>query len=187
MADLDRILMTSTGLLERLGIPYALMGGIAVRIYGIPRPTYDIDFTIALDRARLPILFQSARDAGYTVPEEYVGGWIDQIAGMPLIKLRVYLHERGIDIDIFLAESPFQKELLARRREARLNDSTAWFVSPEDLILLKLIAGRPRDIADVDDILFTQGPLDQDYMRSWAHQLGVVASLEKALADMSGG
>src|SRR2546426_10085563 len=105
MTDLDRILMRTTDLFERLGVPYALMGGIAVRIYGIPRPTYDIDFTIALDRTHLPALFQGAADAGYTVPEEYTGGWVDQVAGMPLIKLRVYLQERGIDIDVFLAES----------------------------------------------------------------------------------
>jgi hypothetical protein len=187
MTDLERVLETTTGLFEQLGVPYALMGGIAVRTYGIPRPTYDIDFTIALERVDLPILFHKAREVGYTIPEEYTGGWVDQVAGMALIKLRVYLEERGIDIDIFLAESPFQKELLARRREGRLNDSIAWFVSPEDLILLKLLAGRPRDLADVGDILFTQGKLNQGYMRSWAERLGVLSALEEALSQFSGG
>ena len=40
-------------LFERLGIPSALIGGLAVSVYGIPRPTHDLDFTIALDRSRL--------------------------------------------------------------------------------------------------------------------------------------
>jgi hypothetical protein len=71
MTDLERVLETTTGLFEQLGVPYALMGGIAVRTYGIPRPTYDIDFTIALERVDLPILFHKAREVGYTIPEEY--------------------------------------------------------------------------------------------------------------------
>jgi ABC-type multidrug transport system fused ATPase/permease subunit len=55
-------------------------------------------------------------------------------------------------------------------------------VSPEDLILLKLIAARPRDLVDVGDVLFIQGSLDEDYMRCWAARLHVLAELEKALA-----
>ena len=36
------------------------MGGWAVRVYALPRPTYDIDFTIILDRDRLPALYAAA-------------------------------------------------------------------------------------------------------------------------------
>lgn len=45
MSDLTRALKDFTDLFDRLGTPYAVMGGIAVRVYGIPRPTYDVDFT----------------------------------------------------------------------------------------------------------------------------------------------
>ena len=40
--------------LDRLGIPYAVMGGLAVRVYAIPRFTNDVDLTISLDREKLP-------------------------------------------------------------------------------------------------------------------------------------
>ena len=40
-------------LFERLGIPSALIGGLAVSVHGIPRPTHDLDFTIALGEAAL--------------------------------------------------------------------------------------------------------------------------------------
>ena len=30
-------------LFDEMGIPYVVMGGIAVRVYGIPRPTHDVD------------------------------------------------------------------------------------------------------------------------------------------------
>ena len=42
--------------------------------------------------------------------------------------------------DLFLAECEFQKELLARRRQAKIDGGVVWMVSPEDLILLKLLA-----------------------------------------------
>jgi hypothetical protein len=32
---------------DEMRLPYALMGGLAVRVHGIPRPTYNIDFSVA--------------------------------------------------------------------------------------------------------------------------------------------
>jgi hypothetical protein len=87
-----------------------------------------------------------------------------------------------IDIDVFLAESKYQASLLARRRWMKLNGIEAWLVSPEDLVLLKLMANRPRDLVDVGDVLFVQGQLDIAYMREWADALGIQDRLETALA-----
>ena len=95
---------------------------------------------------------------------------------------RLFLEGRSIDIDIFLAESPYQQQLLARRRCEEIDGSPVWFVSPEDLVLLKLISYRPRDVADIADVLFTQGQLDENYLRQWAATLGVSARLDEALA-----
>jgi hypothetical protein len=102
---------------------------------------------------------------------------------MPLVKARLYLEGRGIDVDLFLAESRFQRQLLLHRRQEQLDDAPIWLVSPEDLILLKLLAGRPRDHADIGDILFTQGKLDEVYLRLWAKELGVITKLEQALTQ----
>jgi len=93
----------------------------------------------------------------------------------------MYLQDHGIDVDIFLAESKFQESLLARRQREDYEGRQIWFVSPEDLILLKLIAGRPRDLVDVQDVFFTQGQLDEAYLRRWAAALGVTERLEEAL------
>ena len=87
----------------------------------------------------------------------------------------------GVDIDIFLCETKFQKSYLARRMEISIGDKSLWVVTPEDLILLKLLASRPRDLLDVADILFTQGQLDESYMRTWAKTLGITDRLEQAL------
>jgi len=57
------------------------------------------------------------------------------------------------------------------------------FVSPEDLVLLKLIASRPRDLIDVHDILFTMGELDEQYLATWAERLEIVEALQDALGQ----
>ncbi len=102
---------------------------------------------------------------------------------MPVVKVHAYAENQALDIDLFPAETPDQKELLARRRQAQANGFQAWFVSPEDLILLKLVASRPRDLSDVADILFIQGKLDEGYLRRWAKELNVETRLEAALAE----
>jgi len=77
MKDLTQALSEIAGICESLSARYAVMGGIAVRIHGIPRPTHDVDFTVALDRERLSDFFQRAVDAGYTVASRICAvGWI---------------------------------------------------------------------------------------------------------------
>jgi hypothetical protein len=43
------------------------------------------------------------------------------------------------------------------------------------------ITGRPRDLLDIEDVLFMQGQLDETYMRRWAGPLGVADQLERML------
>lgn len=181
MTDLTEALFDIVDVLEELHAAYAIMGGIAVRVHGIPRPTHDVDFTMAVPRTTLPSFFQKAIAKGFTVPEAYESGCVDQVAGMPLVKLRMYLESHGVDVDMFLAESEFQQSLLTRRQTQDYAGRAICFVTPEDLILLKLIANRPRDLIDVGDILFVQGRLDESYMRKWADELGVRQQLEASL------
>ncbi|MCE9529958.1 MAG: nucleotidyltransferase [Planctomycetes bacterium] len=170
-------------LFERIGVPYALIGGIAVGAHGIPRPTHDLDFTISIERTRLPELFSAARELGYSVSDDYASGWVDSVAGMPLVRVRQWVIGKAIDIDLFLVESRFQESVIARRMKLDVEGRPAWVATPEDLILLKVVAGRPRDIGDIWDIVLGQGKLDDEYMRKWAVELNVLPLLEKTLAE----
>ena len=49
MKDIADSLFDFVRLLESLKLPYAIMGGFAVRVYGIPRSTQDIDITVLTD------------------------------------------------------------------------------------------------------------------------------------------
>jgi len=173
------------GIFNAMKIPYAVIGGLAVRAYGVPRPTYDVDVILAIPEDRLPELFDAVEAAGYTVPESYRKGWVDRIAEMPLVKFRIYrgTPEESVDVDLFLMTTAFQKSMMERRQLAEIEHiGRTWIVSPEDLILLKLIAGRHRDMGDIEDVRFMHGELDVNYMRPWAQELGVSEELEALLA-----
>jgi hypothetical protein len=185
MSNLADTLFSLVGILDELSVPYAILGGIAVRAYGVPRPTYDLDLTIAIERARLPELFARLGELDYSIPEPYERGWIDKVKELPLLKLRRYIRGQGLDVDLFLAEVEFLKQAMERRSKAEAEGRSLWLVSPEDLILLKLLAGRPRDLGDVTDVLFMQGDLDIQYLRRWAIPLGVGDELEHRLAEFS--
>jgi len=102
---------------------------------------------------------------------------------MPLVRMELFIGNKSIDIDLFLAESEFQFEVMRRRRREEMEGVAVWLVTPEDLIHLRLMSFRPRDVADIGDILFAQGQLDEDYMRTWADLMGTRSRLDQILAE----
>lgn len=180
MTPVEKLFRDLVGLLEECDMPYAVMGGIAVRAHGLPRPTYDVDVTVGVNRDALPGLFGKIEDLGYDVGDQYRGGWLDRVAEMPLFKASTFADGRPVVADIFVAENEFQASILDRRVRQTLDDLSAWFVSAEDLILLKLVADRIRDRSDVQDVFTMQLQLDDAYLDHWAEKLGVVDKLAAA-------
>lgn len=181
--SLDDVAREIVAFFDRLNIPHAIMGGMAVRLYAIPRPTFDVDFTVSIPRESLSALYAAAEQMGLVVPPEQLSGWVDSVHGLPVVKLQWYVGTQPIDVDLFIAESPFQRELLNRRQRHSGEGWEAWFVTPEDLILLKLLADRPKDRIDIADILFVQGTLDESYLRTWAAKIGVSERLDDLLGQ----
>ncbi len=180
----EDVLLEMVGLCESLSLNYTILGGLAVRVHGIPRPTYDVDFELTVDEAELANFFDTAEKMGYEVASPYRTGWRDVVGGMPLVKLKTWVEiGHAIDVDIFLNDTPFQASVMERRLKVPFSDKQLWFVTPEDLILLKLLANRPRDQGDISDVLFVQGQLDEAYMRAWAARLGVTDRLEFLLTQ----
>ena len=52
-------------------------------------------------------------------------------------------------------------------------------ITPEDLVLFKLVAWRPKDQGHLIDLLLVVGPLDDTYLATWADRLGVRDRLEE--------
>ena len=159
-----------------------LLGGLAVRLHAIPRPTYDIDLLVAVGAEDVGRLAAAAVAAGFVVPEEHVRGFVDRLAGLSKFSLAVPVGQRLVSADLFVLGSEYQRAAFARRVSVPGDGGAEWAVSVEDLLLHKLLAFRPRDQADIADLLLVAGPLDQVHLQLWAERLGVRDRLRSVLA-----
>jgi hypothetical protein len=94
---------------------------------------------------------------------------IDDAAGFA-VKHRVLLMKHapsGVNIDISLGLLPFEEELVARAGEQQVGDLRIRLPTPEDLIILKAVAGRPKDLEDIRSILEKSRGLDRSRITRW--------------------
>ncbi|MBI5366014.1 MAG: hypothetical protein HZA54_03170 [Planctomycetes bacterium] len=167
------------------GTECALIGGYAVATWGVPRATFDVDLLLPLEPGRLRAFFRACEARGFDIPEEYRAGWQDRIRDMPLVKVKLFQAGRAITVDVFPVTTEFQRSAFARRQTVALQelDRTVSIVTAADLILFKLLADRPKDRVDVQNVLAVQGVPDEAYLRQWAERLGLRDRLDRALSE----
>jgi hypothetical protein len=69
--------------------------------------------------------------------------------------------------DLIVAATDYELHAISRAREERLGSQLARVLAPEDVIVLKLIAGRAQDLADIEAILAAKPALDERYLETW--------------------
>jgi len=148
MLDLYEELKILVRGLQQAKIDYALCGGLALAVYGIPRATIDIDFLIMKDS--LPDVQSIAQRLGYTVkatPMEFAKGVID------IHRFSKIDSESGdlFSLD-FLLVTPEIDSVWQSRREVEWEDEKLWVVSREGLIALKSLRGSGQDLEDIQKL-----------------------------------
>lgn len=77
-------------------------------------------------------------------------------------------------VDLFLARSDFQIQIVNRSRSVKVDALTLNIISPEDLVLVKLLTGRTKDTEDIRQILVENADkLDFEYLNRCSNNLGV--------------
>ena len=142
-----------------------IIGGQAVLLYGEPRLTKDIDVTLGMGVAELNRLKAVLPRIGLEILVEDEVQFVEKTLVLPTRERR-----SGIRVDLILSFSPYEKGAIGRAKNIRLGKSEVKFASPEDVIIHKVIAGRPRDLEDVKTILLKNPGLDSAYIRKWLDQ-----------------
>jgi hypothetical protein len=174
--------------LERLGVPYSVVGSVASSAHGVARASIDADLVADLREPHVDPLVSALQEAYY----------VDRDAARDAVKRRSMFNAihlaTMLKVDIYvLTGRPFDRESFARRGPGALDPASPRqfaLATPEDTVVHKLEWFRDggevsdRQWADIVGVLRVQGDaLDLDYMRRWAAALGVEDLLERARLD----
>lgn len=134
-----------TEALNSAGIEYAVCGGWAMAVHGLPRATQDIDLLVLtkdLDR-----IFKLLEEFGF------------DIKGLPLnfdVEIRrvskISAEEKQlITVDLLLVNDSIE-DVWRDRQNLPWDEGATWVVSRDGLIKMKLLAGRKQDILDIEKL-----------------------------------
>lgn len=149
-------------LLDRYGGRGVLIGGIAVGFLGRPRLTVDLDAMFLASVRDIPRILELAMEEGIE-PRK-------QNAAEFAAKSRVLLlrHKNsGIGIDISLGIMALEEEIVERSVRHDAGALMVQLPTPEDLIILKAVAHRPKDLLDIQEIVDNNPILDIARIRRW--------------------
>lgn len=157
------------GFLNENAIPYMLTGSVAMSIYIVPRATKDIDFVVALqpeDIDKIAIRFS----AGYYCNKEAMADALRHKMLFNIIDAST-----GFKADFIpLNSTAYEQIKFGRRRETDFIGNQVYVISPEDLIVSKLVwiqeLQSAQQMIDIQNLLALEN-LDRDYIVNWTKQL----------------
>ena len=146
--DLSLLAAVSNDLTSH-GISHAVVGGMALAAHGIARATLDTDLLIVMAEPPNPDVWVRAKAMGAQV-ETRLGDAEDPFRAVVRIT-----HPTAGPVDVLVGKSQWQRDIIARAQPVFLLDSNVPVVSAADLVLLKLFAGGPQDLWDIQRLLTT--------------------------------
>jgi predicted nucleotidyltransferase len=157
----QRLLGKIAKALSTANVPYMIIGGQAVLLYGEPRLTKDIDLTVGVG-------LESLTKIRNVLLEIHLNPLVErEDFTIQTMVLPCQDSETGIRIDVIFSHSPYEQQALDRVRRINLEGIEVCFAGPEDVVIHKVIAGRPRDLEDVETILLKNLDLNKVYIANW--------------------
>lgn len=184
LRTLHRLLRDASTVLQT-PIHFALIGGLALSAWGVVRATQDVD--LLADSSPSPLRNLTLRGRLQRFLErrrcrvEWRVGEPDDPIPL-LLRLRLPRPAHDLTADILWAHKRWQREALSRKVTIRVSRFEVFVLHPEDLILMKLEAGGPQDLLDVEALL--SNPLQElsfRRLKQKASQLGLGTQLQRCL------
>jgi hypothetical protein len=152
--------LTLAASLEQYQVRYALIGGLAAGYRTHPRFTRDSDFLLDIPQLVLPKLLEDLERRGFEFDTlATIREWTQHHMGV--------LSFHGIRIDWLKPVIPAYAHIVDRATEETWLGQPIRIASAEGLILLKLLAFRPQDQADIATLVAAnRDTLDLDWIRA---------------------
>jgi hypothetical protein len=149
-----------------------LFGAQAVVVHGVPRLSADLDITLALEPDAPDRFAQDMQAAGFSLR-------VNDADFIARTRVMPFVHDAtGMPVDVVLAASGLEEDFQRRAVEMDIGGTRVPVIHVEDLIIAKILAGRPKDIDDVKNLWLVHGAsADRGRITQ------VLAMLEEALSQ----
>ena len=134
-------------------------------LYGEPRLTRDIDITLGVNIDSLDQILSAAQELSLKPLPEDINSFVRQTMVLPTLD-----ETTGIRVDFIFSYTPYEIGAIKRSQKVKIMDEEVNFTVPEDLIIHKIFAGRPRDLEDVRTVLLKNPDIDFSYIRKWLRE-----------------
>ena len=179
LAPLLTILRHLVAWLQAGKVQGVVIGGVAASLWGRPRLTRDVDALVLLEEGRWGEFLAAGAGHGF-LPRR-----ADALAFARETRVLLVRHgESGIDLDLVFGSLPFEKEAAIRAKWVDLGGVAIPLSSPEDLIIMKAVAHRPRDLEDIAAILAAQPGLNVRRVRRWLREFSGALEMPEILNDL---
>lgn len=146
-------------MLTAAGIAHAVGGALALGFYAAPRATFDVDLNIFVDADEPCNALDALRAGGVEIEP----GAVRTIAD----RGDLFVEHGGCRLDLFFSSIPLQHRAAQRTRQVELLGTSVPILSAEDMVVLKLLFNRHKDIVDIEHLVAAVGSeLDRAYVRS---------------------
>lgn len=165
--------------LEKKSVQGQVIGGVAASFLGRPRLTQDVDVLVLLDEDDWDDFLEEGKRYGF-IPRR-----ADAIAFAKANRVLLVRHSTsGIDMDISLGSLPFEKESVRRSLRLKIGKLIIPIPTPEDLIIMKAIAHRAKDMIDIESIIEMNARIDLKRVRKWVKAFADVLDMPEIYADL---
>lgn len=177
----NEVVLQVIAVLDRLQIPYMMVGSYSSNTYGRARSTQDADIVIELGKHSTAQI-AAALGSAFRLDPQSVFEFNTQT-----VRYIAQHVESAFKIELFiLSDDAHDQTRFANRVHIPFLGTTAWLPRPEDVVIWKLRwavrANRQKDREDVFMVLATQrGRLDEAYMREWCDRHGTRSLLDEML------
>jgi hypothetical protein len=167
---LEKALAVIASALRASGVPWMVIGGIAIIARGVRRMTTDIDVVVRGDETT-PAAMLRALATRRIVPR------IADAEAFARERLVLLLRHRptGVDVDLSFGWTTFEHEALEARSDATYGSVVAPMARAEDLVIFKAMAARPKDIEDATALLLMYKEIDVGRVRRHLAELAELA------------
>lgn len=155
MVDVYAELVGVIRALEAAQIDYALCGALALAVHGAPRATKDIDLIARKeDEARIRAVARAQGFSFEALPMEFKN------SGIEVQRFTKLVDGRPLMLDVLWLNAKLQP-VWDDRLQLPWDEGTLFVVSRDGLITLKLTAGRPQDLVDIQNLTAAEGNRDK--------------------------